>query len=138
MHTNELLPYEKSGLGRTAVNQVSLPPGGHLPLTGHPQERLYYFLDGRGIFSVYDPAPEGDVYEIRQDHSIYLTPGMKHEIINIGDSPLRWVEFLVTGGVAPDGTVIAGGQSTEVAKKLNHGGWVYLIDCPNGPPDLSN
>ncbi len=40
--------------------------------------------------------------------------------------------------VAPDGTVMAQGQSTEVAKKLDNGGWGYLIDCPNGPPDLDS
>ncbi|MEM7136105.1 MAG: nuclear transport factor 2 family protein [Myxococcota bacterium] len=36
--------------------------------------------------------------------------------------------------VAPNGSVMAEGQSTEVAKKLGHGGWGYLIDCPYGPP----
>lgn len=37
--------------------------------------------------------------------------------------------------VAPDGSVIAEGQSTEVATKLDNGGWGYLIDCPHGPPE---
>ena len=39
--------------------------------------------------------------------------------------------------VAPDGTVIAEGRSMEVAKKLENGGWGYLIDCPNGPPAVT-
>ncbi|MEP3654548.1 MAG: DUF4440 domain-containing protein [Litorimonas sp.] len=38
--------------------------------------------------------------------------------------------------VAPDGSIMAEGQSTEVAKKLKNGGWGYLIDCPYGPPNL--
>jgi len=38
--------------------------------------------------------------------------------------------------VAPDGTVMAQGQSTEITKKLDNGGWGYLIDCPNGPPTI--
>ncbi len=38
--------------------------------------------------------------------------------------------------IAPNGSVMAEGQSTEVAKKLDNGGWGYLIDCPNGPPNL--
>ena len=43
---------------------------------------------------------------MRQDISIYLTPAVKHELINTGDTPLRWVEFLVRGGVAPDGETV--------------------------------
>lgn len=36
--------------------------------------------------------------------------------------------------VTADGTVIAEGRATEILKKLDHGGWGYLIDCPFGPP----
>lgn len=102
MQTDERLTYDASGCQRTALNVITLDPGETLPLASHPQERLYYILDGRGIFSIYEAAPLGDVYEIRQDISIYLTPGIEHEIINNGDSPLRYVEFLVKGGVAPE------------------------------------
>ncbi|MEM7333967.1 MAG: cupin domain-containing protein [Chloroflexota bacterium] len=102
MQHEHLLTYEQSGCGNTAVNLINLPPNDSLPLAGHPEERLYYFLDGRGIFSIYDPAPEGDVYEVRQDIAIYLTPGIKHEIINTGDSSLRYIEFLVKGGIMPE------------------------------------
>ncbi|WP_282095110.1 YybH family protein [Epibacterium ulvae] len=55
------------------------------------------------------------------------------EVIN-GDVALLRANWSVVG---PDGTVMAEGQSTEVAKKLENGGWGYLIDCPNGPPALS-
>ncbi len=103
MQTNTLLAYEDSGCQKTAVNHVILEPGAHLPLTNYPEERLYYFLDGRGIISIYEEAPQGDVYEIRQDISVYLTPAIHHEIFNIGNTPLRYVEFLVKGGIAPDG-----------------------------------
>lgn len=40
--------------------------------------------------------------------------------------------------ITPDGAVLAQGQSTEVLKKLENGGWGYLIDCPLGPPSLSD
>ena len=101
--TNNLLTYEASGCGRTALNEVILPPGDALPLARTPQERLIYFLDGRGIASIYEATPDGDVYEVRQDLSVYLTPAIQIEIINTGDSPLRYAEFLVRGGIAPDG-----------------------------------
>jgi len=65
--------------------------------------RLDYVLDGRGIMSIYEESPKGDVYELRQDVSVYMTPGIKHEIINIGHTPLRYVIFLVRGGIAPEG-----------------------------------
>ena len=55
------------------------------------------------------------------------------EVIN-GDIALLRANWSV---IAPDGTVMAEGQSTEVAKKLANGGWGYLIDCPNGPPSLT-
>ncbi len=37
---------------------------------------------------------------------------------------------------AMDGSLIAEGQSTEVVKQLDNGGWGYFIDCPMGPPAL--
>jgi len=66
-----------------------------------------------------------------------LKPEIKSEVFSeviVGDIALLRANWQV---VAPDGTVIAEGQSTEVAKKLDNGGWGYLIDCPNGPPELT-
>lgn len=105
---NRILDYENSGAKKTAIEEGELAVGGRVSLQGHPQERLYYFLDGRGIMSIYEEAPAGDVYEVRQDVSIYMTPGIKHEIINIGRTPLRYVVFLVRGGI---GTESEGGLS---------------------------
>ena len=65
-----------------------------------------------------------------------IKPEIKSEVFSeviIGDIALLRANWTV---VAPDGTVMAEGQSTEVAKKLENGGWGYLIDCPNGPPHL--
>ena len=66
-----------------------------------------------------------------------LRPEIKSDVFSeviIGDIALLRANWSV---VAPDGTVMAEGQSTEVAKKLENGGWGYLIDCPNGPPTLA-
>ncbi len=102
-NVTRLLEYDESGSKRTAIDEVELDVGGHLSLEGFPEERLYYFLDGRGIMSIYEEAPAGDVYELRQDLAVYLTPGVEHEILNLGPTPLRFVVFLVTGGVVPEG-----------------------------------
>lgn len=103
INVKRILDYEDSGSKKTAIDEVELLADTHLPLQGFPEERLYYILDGRGIMSIYEEAPKGDLYELRQDVSIYMTPEIKHEIINIGNTPLRYVIFLVKGGIAPDG-----------------------------------
>ncbi|MGC3940376.1 YybH family protein [Roseobacter sp. EG26] len=63
-----------------------------------------------------------------------VRPQIQSEVFSeviVGDIALLRANWSV---VAPDGTVMAEGQSTEVAKRLENGGWGYLIDCPNGPP----
>lgn len=65
-----------------------------------------------------------------------IRPQIKSEVFSeviIGDIALLRANWSV---VTPDGAVMAEGQSTEVAKKLDNGGWGYLIDCPYGPPNL--
>ena len=74
MQTEQLLSFEQSGSGRTAVFQHALPPQASQSLTQLPNECLFYVLDGRGIISVYDAVPAGDLYELRQDIAVYLTP----------------------------------------------------------------
>ncbi|MEM7467782.1 MAG: nuclear transport factor 2 family protein [Pseudomonadota bacterium] len=34
-----------------------------------------------------------------------------------------------------NGDVLAGGTSTEVARRLDNGGWTYFIDCPIAVPE---
>lgn len=66
-----------------------------------------------------------------------LKPEIRSEIVSeviVGDIALTRANWKV---VAPDGSVVAEGTSTEVAKKLENGGWGYLIDCPNGPPRVT-
>ncbi|MGQ7845240.1 YybH family protein [Granulosicoccus sp. 3-233] len=65
-----------------------------------------------------------------------LRPEIRSEVFSeviIGDIALLRANWSV---VAPDGSILAEGQSTEVAKRLDNGGWGYLIDCPYGPPNL--
>ncbi|MEM9632124.1 MAG: nuclear transport factor 2 family protein [Pseudomonadota bacterium] len=67
---------------------------------------------------------------------IDLRPKIKSEIISeviVGNIALTRAMWQVVG---PDGSVMAEGESTEVAKRFDNGGWGYLIDCPNGPPSI--
>ena len=66
-----------------------------------------------------------------------IRPEIRSEVISevvVGDIAMLRANWRVVG---PDGSMMAEGQSTEVAKKLENGGWGYLIDCPYGPPVLS-
>ena len=98
-----VMSFEQSGAKRTAMDEIVLEVGGKTRLQGYPEERLYYVLDGRGMMSIYEQFPEGDAYELRQDLSVYLTPGIKHEMFNTGNTPLRLVVFRVKGGIEPEG-----------------------------------
>lgn len=63
-------------------------------------------------------------------------PEIKSEFVTeviVGDTALMSAKWTA---IAPDGSVIGEGVSTEVAKKLDNGGWGYLIDCPLGPPPI--
>ena len=90
------------------------------------------------IFFPPDQPPSVGITGARKAFEAFIDirPAIKSEVfaeVVIGDIALLRANWSV---VAPDGSVIAEGQSTEVAKKLDNGGWGYLIDCPNGPPTL--
>ncbi len=103
MDIKRLLSPENSESKHSYIDRVSLEVGEDLGMQSHPEERLFYFLDGRGIMSIYEEFPRGDVYETRQDTAVYITPGIKHQIINVGNTPLRYLILKATGGVAPEG-----------------------------------
>ena len=90
------------------------------------------------IFFPPDAPPSIGVPGAREAFAGFLKirPQIKSEVFSeviVDDIALLRANWSV---IAPDGTVMAEGQSTEVAKKLDNGGWGYLIDCPNGPPNL--
>ncbi|MEP2987874.1 MAG: nuclear transport factor 2 family protein [Parasphingorhabdus sp.] len=95
----------------------------------HPDCLVFFPSDtppGRGV----DGARKA--FEAFMDVRPKIESNVFSEIIT-GDTAMLRANWRV---IAPDGSVMAEGQSTEVAKKLDNGGWGYLIDCPNGPPEL--
>lgn len=91
------------------------------------------------IFFPPDQPPQIGIAGARAAFEAFLAlrPEIKSDVfceVIVGDIAMLRANWSV---VAPDGTVIAEGQSTEVAKKIENGGWGYLIDCPYGPPNLS-
>lgn len=96
----------------------------------HPECQIY--------FPPNEPAHVGiagarEVFKEFVTQQPSLSSTITHEAIN-GDTALLQAEWKFH---APDGTLMAEGKSTEVAKKLPDGGWVYYIDCPLGAPQFS-
>ena len=90
------------------------------------------------IFFPPDEPPNVGIAGARAAFESFLDirPSIESEVFSeviVGDIALLRANWRV---VTPDGAIISEGQSTEVAKKLPNGGWGYLIDCPNGPPEL--
>lgn len=107
-------------------------------LTGDLEGIVSMFHPDCHVFFPPDQPPSIGLTGARQAFKPFMEiqPKLNSEVISeviVGDIALLRANWSV---VAPDGTVMAEGQSTEVAKKLDSGGWVYLIDCPYGPPTL--
>ena len=119
LKVKRLLSPETSTSVRSYIDEAELSVGECLPLGEHPEERLFYFLYGRGIMSIYEEFPEGDVYEARQDTAIWITPKIKHQIMNTGNYPLRYVVLMVTGGVAFYGRKPGSPSASEHKNKIS-------------------
>lgn len=102
-----------------------------------------------GIVSMFDPAcriffppdqpPSIGLAGARRvfEGFMEMRPTLESHVVSetiVGDKALLEANWRVA---APDGSVLAQGRSTEVARRLGNGGWGYLIDCPNGPPLLA-
>ncbi|WP_052249530.1 nuclear transport factor 2 family protein [Tateyamaria sp. ANG-S1] len=114
----------------------------------HPHqiaERVAEFVkdgDMEGVLSMFHPDcrvamdPDGapmeghdGVRQIFQDfvaNRLILKPSVSGEMIN-GDTALLQGEWTIEDH---DGNIVGGGVSTEVTKRMDHGGWTYFIDCP--------
>jgi len=91
------------------------------------------------IFFPPDQPPSNGIAGARAAFEAFidLRPQIQSDVFSeviVGEIALMRANWRV---VSADGTVLAEGRSTEVAKKLDNGGWGYLIDCPNGPPTLA-
>ncbi len=89
--------------------RIAMDPS-QAPLEGHPAVRE--------IFSGFVTS------------RVNLIGSVSGEMIN-GDVALLQGEWRVEDG---QGNALGGGVSTEVVRRLDHGGWVYFIDCPIAVP----
>ena len=129
--TEEFLPFKASAGGTVQIERIALQPSQALPCQGYPEERLYYVQSGHGALSVYGEMGQGDTYVLRPDVTAYFTPGLLHEIINMGDLPMYLVVFRIAGGLVPEGTEDGVQKWTSIGRSSAVGTGFWYTDIFN-------
>ena len=68
------------------MREFEVGPGGHTPHHEHDFEHEIVVLSGRGVVR----SPEGD-RPIKVHDVVYVPPNERHQFVNTGDSPLRFI-----------------------------------------------
>jgi mannose-6-phosphate isomerase-like protein (cupin superfamily) len=83
----ELLAHRNSCIVNQSLAEARLPVGGATAPHYHPQtEEIYYILEGRGRMQV-----GSDEEAVGPGDAIAIPPGLVHQIVNTGDSVLRFL-----------------------------------------------
>jgi mannose-6-phosphate isomerase-like protein (cupin superfamily) len=83
----ELLAHRNSAIRNQSLAEARLAVGAPTAPHFHPRaEEIYFLLEGRGRMQV-----EGDVREVGPGDAIAIPPGARHQIVNCGDGPLRFL-----------------------------------------------
>jgi len=99
LRTVEVLGPTNSLIKKSTIYEVELGIGESIPFDKHSDEKIYYFLSGRGLINIYNEGEFGDVYEIRPDTAVWITPNLGHSVENKGHLSLR---FLVIDAIEND------------------------------------
>jgi mannose-6-phosphate isomerase-like protein (cupin superfamily) len=105
MKTTRILGSGITSATKSAIEDIELDAGERIPFKVYPEEKIYYFLSGRGLMNVYDEGAFSDVYEVRQDTAIWVTPGLGHSIENKGHHSMKYIVINAlgkTGETAPN------------------------------------
>ncbi|MCX7591645.1 MAG: dimethylsulfonioproprionate lyase family protein [Kiritimatiellae bacterium] len=112
-----------------SMGHVELEPhGGQVPWHNHPQEEVYFVLEGRGEICI---GQERATLEAGQ--AVYVPGGEFHQMTNIDDTPLRMIYcYGPAGEVAHwrqelDGTLPRAGRE---APPLPPGAWPQFVGRP--------
>ncbi len=70
-----------------AMGYVTLEPrGGQVPWHSHPNEEVYFIIEGLGQMCVGD-----QLQEVCAAQAVYVPPGEFHQLTNIGREPLKMI-----------------------------------------------
>ena len=78
------VPTDLSPTFNVKVTQVG-PQSANHPPHAHPEEEIYYVLEGRAEFSL-----QGKTRIVGANSTMFCPPGMPHGIRNVAEAPLRY------------------------------------------------
>ena len=130
-YVDTFMEFSKSAGGNVQVDRIALTPGALLPCQGYPEERLYYVQSGHGAVSVYGEIDKGDTYVLRPDVTVYFTPGLIHQIVNLSDITMNLVVFRVTGGLIPERAEEGVQRWTSIGRSNDVGTGFWYTDIFN-------
>lgn len=81
-----LLISEKEGAENFAMRMFTVAPGGHTPYHFHDYEHEVFVLEGKGLLRGEDGS-----HEFASGAVIFVQPNEKHQFVNAGDSPLKFL-----------------------------------------------
>jgi mannose-6-phosphate isomerase-like protein (cupin superfamily) len=79
---------------RFVMGYVVVEPGGQVPAHDHPQEEVYFALEGRGQVVVGETT-----FEMEPLSAVYIPSGEPHHLVNTGEGTLRFVFTYAPGGI---------------------------------------
>ncbi len=88
---------DKEGVEELTFSHAILPPNGRTDYHSHDRPELIYVVSGKGI-CVHD----GEQTPVQEDVSLWVSAGELHQMINVGDTPLRLATVFVPAYRASD------------------------------------
>jgi quercetin dioxygenase-like cupin family protein len=88
----------KTGAAAITMGEITIHPGGEIPLHSHKVEDVVFLREGQGEIYL-----DGEPFKIAAPMSILIPAGVKHKVINTGSEPIQ---------------IIYGFPAIEVERKL--------------------
>jgi quercetin dioxygenase-like cupin family protein len=88
----------KTGAAAITMGEITIHPGGEIPLHSHKVEDVVFLREGQGEIYM-----NGETFAIAAPMSILIPAGVKHRVTNTGAGPIR---------------IIYGFPAIEVERKL--------------------
>jgi len=74
----------KMGAAAITMGEITIYPGGEIPLHSHKVEDAVLLREGRGEIHM-----DGEVFKVEAPMSILIPAGVKHRVINTGSEPIK-------------------------------------------------
>jgi mannose-6-phosphate isomerase-like protein (cupin superfamily) len=94
IRTSYIFVDREKGARNCSGGTSDIPPRSALPYHAHEKEEEVMFIyKGKGEVII-----EGEIFPLESETMIFIPPGIKHQIRNIGDEALSFVYFCAPGG----------------------------------------